>query len=621
MQSVRCFAHLHHGGKGRPSDFLGQTRDEFGPGAHSLPGVGLARDRRSGLTWPRLLEAFSTSTRTEDFVLKSAGWRILIPLFVAIAYVGAAKLGFTLAFSTKQVTAVWPPTGIAIAALLLWGYRVWPGIWVGAFASNALSSEPVWTAALIATGNTLAPVLGTFLLRRADFDKKLERVPDVLFLALYGALAMTVSATTGVAALTLARIVLPSVFASTWLTWWSGDAVGVLFVAPLLLTWISSIGRRERAEGNTLEEIVLVITLFATSSVSFLSHWPLRFSIYPFVIWTALRFRQRETAAVIALTSAVAIWATSHGLGPWAAGTPDARFIQLDSWMAVLAVTGLVLGAITAERRVARVELQALVQETKRQVETLQGAFLPERLPLREGLRCDALYIAAEREALIGGDWYDAFELPDGSIAISIGDVTGHGLDAAVAAVRLRRSIFLAAFAAEDPAEILAKVAATRTAPATAIVAVISPDLASLTYASAGHPPPIIAGPSAAAHVLQCGGLPLGIGMPAASKTHTAALEPGAAILFYTDGLTEFKRDIESAERAAMSAMTRLVDEPQTEEPARFIQRSVMGSERPHDDTVILVVQRSAARSEHEAGPASSQKSKDGLAIVKPSSG
>src|SRR5580704_14326000 len=172
--------------------------------------------------------------------LKNLGGRILLPLSVAIAYVVAAKLGFTLAFTTKQVTAVWPPTGIALAALLLWGYRVWPGIWVGAFVSNALSSEPVWTAAAIATGNTLAPVFGNFLLRRfGGFENTLERVRDVLLLALFGAaIAMTVSATNGVVDLALARIVPWSAFPSVWWVWWTGHGMGVLFVAALLVTWI-----------------------------------------------------------------------------------------------------------------------------------------------------------------------------------------------------------------------------------------------------------------------------------------------------------------------------------------------------------------------------------------------
>ena len=137
---------------------------------------------------------------------------------VALAYIVGAKAGFTLAFTTKQVTAAWPPSGIALAALLLWGYRVWPGIWIGAFAINAVSSEPIWTAAAIATGNTLAPVLGNFLMRRVGgFENNLERVRDVFVLAILGAaVAMTVSATNGVVQLALARIIPWNAAPSVW---------------------------------------------------------------------------------------------------------------------------------------------------------------------------------------------------------------------------------------------------------------------------------------------------------------------------------------------------------------------------------------------------------------------
>ncbi len=522
---------------------------------------------------------------------------MFVPLLVAVAYVAAAKLGFTMAFTTKQVTAVWPPTGIALAALLIWGYRVWPGIWLGAFASNALSFEPVLTAAAIATGNTLAPVFGNFLLRRfGGFDNALQRVRDVLLLVLFGsAIAMTVSATNGVAQLALARIVPWSAFLSVWWVWWAGDAMGVLFVTPLLLTWIGA--TKERSEGSTLELAALAATLLASSSISFLSNIPLRFSVYPFIIWTALRFRQREMTAAIAVIGGIAIWATSHSLGPWASGSLDSRLVQLDSWMSVLAITGLVLGAITAERRTARLALQELLTETQRSAVMLQAAFLPEHLPQRLGAHCDALYIAAEREALIGGDWYDAFDLPDGRIAFSIGDVTGHGLEAAVTAARLRRSIFLAAFDATDPAAVLAKVdlalGSSQEAPITALVAILSRDLSTLSYAGAGHPPPIVASPRTAARSLPHGGFPFGIGIPVASETHNVALEPDAAILFYTDGLTEFKRDIERTERAVLLAVKHLVDDPHVDRPALFIQRSVMGDQRPTDDTVLLVVQLS----------------------------
>ncbi len=530
--------------------------------------------------------------------LRTVGGRVLVPLLVALAYAGAAELGFTLAFATKQVTAVWPPTGIALAALLLWGNRVWPGIWVGAFASNALSGEPTWTAAAIASGNTLAPVLGSVLLRRFGFENSLDRVRDVLLLVVFGsAIAMTVSATNGVAELAFARVIPWSAFASVWWVWWTGDAMGVLFVAPVLLTWITGTRSTERAEGGVIELSLLAAALLALSWVSFLSRLPLRFSVYPFVIWTALRFRQRETATAIAAIGGLAIWATAHGFGPWASGSLDSRLVQLDSWMSILAITGLVMGAVTAERRAACSALQSLLKETKRSAETLQTAFLPERLPKRSGMQCDALYIAAQRETLIGGDWYDAFELPDGRIGFSIGDVTGHGLDAAVAAARIRSSIFAAAFEAFEPAEILARadlaLQSRQNVAATALVAIISGDLSTISYASAGHPPPFVAAPNLAARALPYGGVPLGIGMPIELQTHTASLEPGAVVLFYTDGLTEFNRDVERAERAVLHALTLLVDGTIVDHPASFIQQSVMSSAKPTDDTVLLVVQRS----------------------------
>ncbi|MBV8068071.1 MAG: MASE1 domain-containing protein [Candidatus Eremiobacteraeota bacterium] len=519
---------------------------------------------------------------------------VIAVLLVAVAYVAAARFGFTFAFATKQVTAVWPPTGIALAALLLWGYRVWPGIWLGAFVSNATSSEPIWTAALIAIGNTLAPLFGAYLLRHLGFDTALNRVRDVILLVFLGsALAMTVSATNGVTALAIAQIVPWSAFLSVWWIWWVGDAMGVLLVAPLLLTWLANIGRDERPEGGGPELALLGVTLVAASWTSFLSSYPVRFSVYPVILWSAVRFRQRETTAAIAVVGAAAIWATTHGLGPWASGSLDLRLVQLDSWMAAFAITGLVLGAVSAEKRAARHALQTVLEQKQRSVDTLQRALLPARLPNRAGLQCDALYIPAEREALIGGDWYDAFELPDGRIVFSIGDVTGHGLDAAVTAERLRRGIFTAAFQAEDVAEILfrAEIAlqSELDAPATAMVAVISGDLSTLSYANAGHPPAILGGPTAPVRLLHLGGVPMGVRTPIRAKTHTVALERGAVMLFYTDGLTEFARNIQRSESAAMQAVSMLIDDPSIKHPAVFVQRSVMGSHRPTDDTVLLV--------------------------------
>ncbi len=288
---------------------------------------------------------------------------------VAAAYVGAAKLGFSFAFATRQVTAVWPPTGIAIAALLLFGLRSWPGVFLGAFVSNAISNEPLFTAAGIAVGNTIGPVLGAFLLRRVGhFNNSLRRVPDVLALVCLGsAIAMTVTATNGVINLILGGIIPWSACASVWWVWWAGDAMGVLLFAPLLLTWATE--HRVRWRGARLAELAaLFIALIVVSEVSFTNQLPLAYPVFPFVIWAALRFGQRGSACAVIAVSAIAIWNTIHDRGPFMSGTLDHRLILLVTFMAVVAVTGLLLGAVTAERQAAENSLRRAHDELERRV-------------------------------------------------------------------------------------------------------------------------------------------------------------------------------------------------------------------------------------------------------------
>ena len=641
---------------------------------------------------------------------------LLTILVIAAAYVAFARIGFSLAFATKQITAVWPPTGIAVAALLLRGYKVWPGILLGAFVSNASANEPVLTAAGIAIGNTLGPLVAAFGVRRfVAFDNAMARLRDVLGLIFIGsALAMTITATNGVLDLAFAHIVPWSGYGASWWLWWIGDSMGVLLVAPLILTWSSPRPRRNVSGRSAFEIAALALSLVATAWLLFVTKVTFAYPMYPFVIWTALRFGQRATTAAIVVISAIAIWGTTHGLGPFSTGTLDHRLSLLVTFMAVLSVTGLVLGANTAERRLAGEELEAAehrfhmlaeivpqivwtadatgwidwynhrwfeftgqtpdeaagwgwqtahhpedfprvmqdwprsiatgepfdmesrirrkdgefrwflmraepwrdsnnsvvrwygtntdiddqkrtLQQTTRVAETLQSAFLPGRLPSRSDLRFDALYLTAEREALIGGDWYDAFDLPDGHIVVSIGDVMGHGISAAVAAARIRQAIFAVALDTLDPAMILTKVnrmiGLQEDVVATALVAIIEPSLTNLRYASAGHPPPIVAAIGAAARSLSYGGLPLGVAADPGVKTLDAALQRGTVILFYTDGVTEFRRDIESAEEALRDAVTRLASDGAASRPAAAVLRAVMGTDRPTDDAVLMVVQ------------------------------
>jgi serine phosphatase RsbU (regulator of sigma subunit)/integral membrane sensor domain MASE1 len=521
---------------------------------------------------------------------------VLVTFIVALAYVVFAQIGFSLAFAVREVTAVWPPSGIAVAALILFGAGAWPGITLGALVANLLPGEPPAIAAAIAVGNTLGPLLAVYFLKRAGFDPRLERVNDVLKLALLGALGMLVTASNGVFWLAIAGIVPWHNYGIVWRTWWDGDAMGVLLFAPFILTWAMSRTFRFDA-AKAIELGFFPIALLVVAWLGFLNNLRLGFLVFPAVIWSGLRFKQRITTTAVVAISIVAIVGSQHEIGPFAGGTLDQRLAYLMTLMAVLSITGLTLGAVTAERELADERRHAAerreLEQAKHIARTLQNAFLPKRLPEHPEVSFDALYLTAGREALVGGDWYDAFTIPDGHIVISIGDMIGHGVGAAVTAAEIRQRVLANAFDTGDPAEILVKVNHTlrdeEQTVATALIAFIDPKTSMMRYASAGHPPPIVAGPNLAGHVLDYGGLPLGIIASAQYETHTAQLERNAVVLFYTDGLTEFKRDVSAAEAALLDAANAIVYEPPAN-LAETVQQRVMGANKPLDDVVLLVL-------------------------------
>ena len=282
---------------------------------------------------------------------------------VALAYFLAAKLGLTLATVGVTVTLVWPPSGVAVAAMLLLGRRVWPGVALGAFAANATTGAPITVAVFAAIGNPLAAVIGATLLGRArHFDRSLERVRDVIALSVYGALiAPVASATIGVAGLLLTNVIQREGALAAWLTWWGGDAMGVLLVAPLILVWSArppKLVSKERA----LEAVALVaITALAVFLVfsGLLPDpvtAPLMYAAFPLLTWAALSFEQRGAATGAVVISALAVWWTSRGTGPFARETLGPSLAHLNAFMGVAALTSLMLAAIARERRRADAE-------------------------------------------------------------------------------------------------------------------------------------------------------------------------------------------------------------------------------------------------------------------------
>jgi PAS domain S-box-containing protein len=280
---------------------------------------------------------------------------ILIGAAVAISYVAAAEIGFRAAFVAEQVTTVWAPTGIAIASLLIWGSRLWPAIWLGAFVVNAGTSAPMWTAFVLATGNTLEAVLATGVLRGLpQFDFSFRRVTDVLtFEGIAVVTSPAVSATIGTATLCAVGVQPWQRFAALWFDWWLGDALGALVVAPAILTL--AVGPRlQRRDVLRLTAFVvasLIVTHLAFSSLLGLGAHAVEYVVFPLVIAAALIGGPAVSAAVVLASAVVTIWNTVSGAGPFAGIELHQNLILLQTFTGVLAGTAMLLSAAVAERK------------------------------------------------------------------------------------------------------------------------------------------------------------------------------------------------------------------------------------------------------------------------------
>ena len=268
---------------------------------------------------------------------------------VAAIYVAAAKLGIELSVARGVITPVWAPTGIAIAALYVFGPRLWPAVAVGAFMANVTSDASAAVAAGIAVGNTAEALIGSELLRRARVRAALDRVRDVMAVILFAAVAAPlVAATNGVTILSLSGDV--ESYASEWLLWWVGDAMGALIVTPLVLVWSTQPFRLLGAR-RLLEGAFVVAALTAVSVFVFLAgYWRYPHVIFPVLIWATLRFRQVGAVTGSFVVTAIAIAGAVEGSTPFA-DRSETEIVQiLEGLLGAVAVSLLLLGAVLEER-------------------------------------------------------------------------------------------------------------------------------------------------------------------------------------------------------------------------------------------------------------------------------
>ncbi len=320
---------------------------------HPVPRRTAFRDRLAGL------RATPTGRR----------W-LYVGAVIALAglYYGAAKIGLRLAYLGGAVTALWPPVGVGIAALVLFGTRLWPGIVIGDLLVADFSS-PFGTVMGQTVGNTLEVVVAAVLLRRLTGRRPaMDRVGDVLALVIAGAVGTGISAIFGATSLRLGDVIGAGEFGEVWRTWWLSDFSGALIVTPLLLSWAAP-GLRRLDRREALEAVALLVVLVLLAEVP--SQRDVPYVVFPALIWAALRFGPRGASAALVVVSGLTVWNTAHNAGPFVRESITDSLLSSQLFLAAAALTSLILAAVTAERTRAVDALGANEQRLRSVVQSM----------------------------------------------------------------------------------------------------------------------------------------------------------------------------------------------------------------------------------------------------------
>jgi PAS domain S-box-containing protein len=297
-------------------------------------------------------------------------------LLLAAAYFAAAKVSLLVAIPPGYASAIWPPSGIALAALLLGGNRLWPGVWIGSLAANLSVEGSLLVSPVIATGSTLqAFAIATLVRQHLGVPKRFERVREVLMFV--GLVAGGAIIAPTVALLPLAAIypLAAADLVGNWWTWWQGDASGMLIFTPLILTWTAP-GTVRWTGRRALEAAVLLALLLVVMELVFSADFGRTFVLLPFIVWTAFRFGQREVATVSALVCALALWYTLRGgVGPFAAVPLNESLLLLLVFVSTVVVTGLMLCAVLSQLHAAMEALRGRQVRTERALSESERRF------------------------------------------------------------------------------------------------------------------------------------------------------------------------------------------------------------------------------------------------------
>jgi len=510
---------------------------------------------------------------------------------VGVVYYASARIGLTLSLVERNVTPLWPSSGVAVAAFLLAGRRLWPAVAVAAFAVNLPITEGVLAAAVTAAGNTLAPLLAATLLLRVGFRRQLDRRRDALAIVFLGALAsMLGSATIGTGTLVVSDAISSDRLVSAWSVWWTGDAMGVLTVAPFLLCLPLFRELSPWSAMSWLEASAVLVVAGGVATWTASSELPLLYLSLPIVAWAAWRFQLRGAAPVSLMVCLITTRTAVNDGGAFAQLTLFEQMFTLQTFNACVALTSCFLAALVSERNQAATALASAAVELENRVErrtaelseaedrlveemqgryeaqaqlnrsetnarqdheiaeTLQRSLLPDRIPQIPAVALAARYVPATAHLEVGGDWYDVMQLSDGLIGLAIGDVAGHGLQAAATMGQLRMAV--RAYAVQDPSpvsvmrgvhQLVSHLAMQEMVTLTYLV--YDPATRTLRFTNAGHPPPLLFGGGHSKYLEDGVSPPLGVvEAPDFIETREHVWR-GATLLLYTDGLVERRRE------------------------------------------------------------------------------
>lgn len=345
---------------------------------------------------------------------------------LAVAYAAAAALGLGLAVLPPfTASAVFPASGVALAVLLLGGARLWPGVWLGSFLVTAfvlcrpdllrLGTRPdsfgpaVGAAAVIAAGCAIQAVVGAVLFRALSggADNPFHRARDAVAFVAVALVGSVVNATVGTGGLSVAGLLDPARMAESWLTWWLGDVSGVLVAAPILLAWAVPAKRPRRSLVRLPELAVLFALPFVVGGAITRTDHPLEYLFLPPLIWAAFRFGPRGATTLTALTAGVAVAVTVHGHGAFRdpALPVNESLLLLQSFVATVATTALMLLGVIAQRDAAERDLAVAVESLEARVRLRTHELAASNVQLRRLAGYDPLTGVANRrqfdEALV----------------------------------------------------------------------------------------------------------------------------------------------------------------------------------------------------------------------------